>query len=203
MNKIITISREFGSGGRELGRRIANELGFAYYDKEIVKEISKRTPFSEDYVKNVMDNNPVPLFPIHTGQSFSPMSNAIFEQNMQIYDEQTKLIRELANKSSCVIVGRCADYILEDMNPYRIFVYATMDAKIARCRSREEEGHEFLTDKKFAKKIKKIDKGRAKYYNFFTSQVWGDRDNYDLMVNTTSRDIKHLAETIAEGIKKI
>jgi hypothetical protein len=78
-----------------------------------------------------------------------------------------------------------------------------MDAKIARCRSREEEGHEFLTDKKFAKKIKKIDKGRAKYYNFFTSQVWGDRENYDLMVNTTSRDIKHLAETIAEGIKKI
>ena len=101
----------------------------------------------------------------------------------------------MADKSDCVIVGRCGDYILRDLNPFRIFVYADMDAKIARCRERGKEDPP-LSDKELKQKITKMDKGRAKYYEFYTGQKWGDRLNYDVCINTSGRSIKELAAVL-------
>ena len=195
MKRIITVSREFGSGGRELGRRLSELLHIAYYDKEIVTEIAKRTSMSEEYVRQITEQKPVMSFPISIGRSFYPMTDPLLDQNQAIFREQHQIIREMAEKSDCVIVGRCGDYILRDLNPFRIFVYADMDAKIARCRERGKEDPP-LSDKELKQKITKMDKGRAKYYEFYTGQKWGDRLNYDVCINTSGRSIKELAAVL-------
>ena len=105
MNRIITIGREFGSGGRELGYRIAEKLQIAYYDQEIITEIAKRTALSEDYIRQIEERRPIMHFPIHTGHSFYLTSEPSFYPEFSIYTKQHELLRELSCKSDCVIVG--------------------------------------------------------------------------------------------------
>lgn len=197
MNKIITIGREFGSGGREFGRRLAETLGIAYYDQEIISEIAKRTSLSEKYVQAVVEHRPSFSFPIHIGRSFYPSANPAFEQTMTVYQEQARIITEMAAKSDCVIVGCCADYILQEYRPFRIFVYADMASKIKRCREKGPE-EEALSEKELRQKISGIDKKRAKYYAFYTGHAWGDKLNFDLCVNTTQTVIKEIVPAIAK-----
>lgn len=197
MNQIITIGREFGSGGRELGKRLAEQLKIAYYDNEIVTEIAKKTEFAEAYVKQVMENNPMSYFPITVGRSFYPLVTPVLEQNNTIYTEQSNIIREMAQKSDCVIVGRCADYILRDQQPFRLFVYAEMEYKMKRCRKKAPE-QENLSDKELKQQILSVDKRRQKYYEFFTGQKWGDKLNYDLCVNTSHMLVQDAAGAIAK-----
>ena len=198
MNKVITIGREFGSGGRELGKRLAEELGFAYYDWEIVTELAKRTKLSEEYVKIIIERRPIVSFPIHTGKSLTSLYYDVHtDHNTSVYQEQIKLLKEFAEKSDCVIVGRCADYILKEYNPYRIFVYADTNSKVARCRLNGDE-HEHLTDKQLKRHIKKVDKHRSKYYTFYTGQKWGDKLHYDLCINTTGIEIEDIVPHIAK-----
>lgn len=197
MGKIITIGREFGSGGRELGKRLSDHLGLAYYDKEIVEEIAKRTSLAEDYVHGILEHHAGVFFPITVGRSFhSTGSDYLLRQYTAVYAEQANVLRDMAEKSNCVIVGRCADYILKEHSPIRLFVYADMEAKIRRCREKADE-HEDLSDKELIKKIRSIDKSRAKYYRYYTGQAWGNRENYDMCINTTSVSIKELAEVLA------
>lgn len=197
MNKIITIGREFGSGGREFGKRLSEELQIAYYDQEIISEIAKRTSLSEQYVKSITEQRPILSFPIHTGRSFYPLGNPVLQQNCSLYYEQQKIITEMAKKSDCIIVGRCADYILKENKPFRIFVYADMESKIKRCREKATE-QEHLSDKELRQHIMEIDKRRAKYYSFFTDRKCGDKSNYDLCINTAYVDIKVMALGIAK-----
>lgn len=196
MSKIVTVGREFGSGGRELGRRLAEELGIAYYDKEIVTEIARRTELSEQYVQQIVEHKPVVLYPIHVGRSFYPALDAAAAQSSAVYHEQHEIIREMAEKSDCVIVGRCADYILRDKKPLRLFVYADEASKLARCRAKAPENERF-TDRKLARLIRKIDAERAHYYYFYTGKKWGDPLNFDVCINTTNTQIKALAKAIA------
>ena len=200
MNKIITIGREFGSGGRELGRRLARELGFDYYDKEILTEIAKHTSLSEEYVQQVVENQPRQLFPITVGRSFLYVDTQPLQQASTVFQAQQEIIREMAERSDCVIVGRCADYILRDKKPFRIFVYADMQSRIDRCRSRAPEG-ENMTDKEYKQQITSMDKSRARYYDFYTDMKWGDKLNYELCINTTNQDIPTLVEFLARIFK--
>ena len=197
MNKIITVSREFGSGGREFGRRLADVLGIEYYDKEIVTEISKHTSLSENYVKQIIDHKPHNLYPITIGRSILYVENPDFQHAQSIYTAQREIIRDLAGKSDCVIVGRCADYILQDMNPVRIFVYADMGSRIRRCMERLSEDEHF-TEKEMTQRIKSIDRDRSKYYEYYTGLKWGNRLNYDLCINTTNMVIKDVVPTFAK-----
>jgi len=197
MNKVITIGREFGSGGRELGRRLARELGFDYYDKEILSEISKHTSLSEEYVQRIVENQPHQLYPITTGRSFLYVDTQPLQQAGAVFLAQQEIIREMADRSSCVIVGRCADHILRDRNPFRIFVYADMASRIARCRARAPEG-ENLTDKEYRQQIQQVDKARARYYDFYTDMKWGDKLSYDLCINTTNQDIQSIVPYLAK-----
>ena len=197
MNKIITISREFGSGGRELGKRLSDKLECAYYDHEIVREIAKRTDISEEYIQHAGHQRPIYALPIHIGMSFMFLENPIWSSNQTIFKEQCNVLREAAERSDCVIVGRCADYILKEFNPFRIFVYSDMESKLKRCREKSEHFAE-LSDRELQKKIKEIDRRRSQYYEFFTNQKWGERENYDMCVNTSARGVKELAEAIAK-----
>ena len=189
MHRIITIGREFGSGGRELGRRLSEKLGYAYYDQEIIAEISKRTALSEEYVRQITESRPTVSFPIHIGRSFSPVPDPLVQQRISVYSEQTKLLHELADKSNCIIVGRCADYILKDRDPFRIFVYADTQSKLERCMQRKPADEKF-TPQEMKRKMAEIDRGRAQYCAFFSDQKWGSREHYDLLVNTSGADIK-------------
>lgn len=198
MNNIITIGRQFGSGGRELGKRLAELLGYAYYDKEIVTEIAKRTQLAESYVRQIVERKPKTVYPITIGHSFqNEGSDYMLRQYAQVYAEQTNVLREMAEKSDCVIVGRCADYILKDHKPFRIFVYASEDYRFERCKERGEAEHEGLTDRQLRKKIRRVDKERAKYYRYYTGQKWGQITNYDLCINLTDITAKESARALA------
>ena len=201
MNDIITIGREFGSGGRELGKRLADHLGFAYYDQEIVTEIAQRTALSETYVKEILERRPPMSYPIRIGHTLHTGIYSVQSQAVSIMQEQFKILREMAAASNCVIVGRCADYILREMEPFRIFVYADMPHKIQRCRQKGEE-HEDMSDLKLTRMIRGIDKQRAIYYNHITDQKWGTRSNYDLLINTTHLTPKLAAFDLASMIRK-
>ncbi len=200
MNKIVTVGREFGSGGRELARKLAEKLGYEYYDKEIISEIAKRTSFSENYVQQIVENNPHDLFPITVAHSFSYIDTYTIQQRHAIFVEQEKVLKEMAEGSNCVIVGRCADYILKDYKPYKLFVYADMESKVKRCMDRAD-AKENLPKKKLIKNIKRIDKNRARYYNFYTGGEWGNKLEYDLCVNTTNADLDKIATHLAEMLK--
>lgn len=196
MNRIITIGREFGSGGREFGRRLAEELHIEYYDREIITEVAKRTKLTEEYIHMVTEQRPHALFPITVGRSINLMADQSFYMVQSVYAEQSRILRELAEKSDCVVVGRCADYILRDWEPFRVFVYAEMESRIRRCQERST-AEEKLSDKDMRRSIQDVDRSRAKYYSFYTGQKWGNKEYYDLCINTTNRDIKELAAWFA------
>lgn len=191
MNRIITIGRQFGSGGRELGRRLAEQLEIPYYDREILKEIADRTLIPETYVRQVIEKRKIPVFSSQRARSIQMAMSPEVEESCAIFQEQKKIILELAQKSDCMIVGRCADYILKDQNPFRIFVYADMESRMARCR-KYASNREHYSDKELEKYILEIDKKRASYYEFHTGQKWGAMLNYDLCVNTTGKTIEEI-----------
>ena len=195
MRRIITIGREFGSGGRELGRRIAENLQIPYFDQEIIVAIARKTALSEEYVRQIEERRPVMSFPVQIGHSFYLPADPVFHLGLAVYTEQHRLLRELAHKSDCVIVGRCADYILREQKPMRIFAYADMKSKVRRCMERRPAG-EHLSEMQMKKRITEIDRSRAKYYSYFSEQKWGARENYDLLVNTSDADIRQLAAAL-------
>ncbi len=198
----ITIGREFGSGGRELARRLSEELDIAYYDSEILREIAERTSLSQSYIQEIIEKRPHPSFPIHVVRTFHTAISPIDEQANLIYQEQSATIKDLANKSDAVIVGRCADYILRDIHPFRIFVYADMESKIKRC-NEKDTWHENLSERAMKAKILSVDRNRKKYYSFYTGNTWGAKENYDLMVNTSKVEIASLASHLAPYIKSL
>ena len=131
MGNIITVSREFGSGGRELGKRLADELGYRYYDREIVMALSEQTGMDPNFLDRQLENSSARVrYPIHFAQSFSQMA-AVSDTAMHILSLETKLIRELATKDDCIFVGRAADALLEEQKPFKLFVYADEASKLA------------------------------------------------------------------------
>ncbi len=189
--KIITISREFGSGGRELGKRLADMMGIAYYDTEIITEIAKQTNLDENYVSTISEKG-VPSFNFHFGHTFGATIN---QTAMDVVIAQHKVIKEIAKKGDCVIVGRCADKILKEFEPFRIFVHADMEWKLLRCREKNPEDAG-LDDKQMIKKIKSVDSGRKRMYEFVSGGEWGDMNEYDLCVNTSGITIKDIVPSV-------
>ncbi len=199
MSKIITISREFGSGGRELGKRLADALGVPCYDYQIVEMVAENQGLDKNYVENAAERDIRAFYPTTVGVRFSN-STFFINQSVELFTEQTKVIRELASRGDCVIVGRCADVLLDNEKPLNIFVYANKESKIKRCRERAKPG-ECLTDKEIEKKMKEIDKGRAELRKMLADTAWGDKAGYHLLVNTSGKEIKSLVPGLAEYVK--
>ena len=195
--RIITISREFGSGGRELGKRLADALGFAYYDREIVSSIAEKCNLDEGYVENVLRKGLTINVPITFGHTFYFYSDPTSENELKVLNTQQQIIKELALRGDCVMVGRSSGIILEKYNPLRLFVYADMEWKVKRCRERAS-AEEHLTDRELEKKIRQIDAGRARHQKLLTDRKWGDREGYDLCINTTSLEIKKIIPGLKE-----
>ncbi len=195
--RIITISREFGSGGRELGKRLADALGFAYYDREIVSSIAEKCNLDEGYVENVLRKGLTINVPITFGHTFYFYSDPTSENELKVLNMQQQIIKELALRGDCVMVGRSSGIILEKYNPLRLFVYADMEWKVKRCRERAS-AEEHLTDRELEKKIRQIDAGRARHQKLLTDRKWGAPEGYDLCINTTNLEIKKIIPGLKE-----
>ena len=182
-NRVITIARSYGSGGRRMGRLLAKELGYEDYDREILRIASDESGINEELFSQVDENRRMPLFRIarevYTGEVIPPDSDD-FISNENLFRYQAKIIRELAATRNCVIVGRCANFILRGReNVINVFV----SAPVVDCVRRVME-NDGLTLEEAEKKIKKIDKRRADYFKYFTGRQWHDAALYDLCLNT-------------------
>lgn len=195
--RIITISREFGSGGRELGKRLADHLGFDYYDSEIISKLSQKSGMDKDYIESTLSNHGWQNVPI-TFRSTLGSTGYLQSSQISLLVQQKQVIEEIAALGKdCIIVGRNADVILQQYEPFNIFVCAELDAKVRRCMERAPEG-ENLTEKELVRKIKKIDKNRAQTREIIGGPAWGQRDAYHLTVNTSDWNIKELIPAVAQ-----
>lgn len=197
--RIITISREFGSGGRELGKRLADSLGIPCYDHEIIDMVAEKHGFDKNHVAHISEKDIRVFYPTTIAHRLVA-PHPITQQSISITVAEHELIKELANEGNCVIVGRCADIILRDMNPMNIFVYADRQSKLKRCENRAEENEHF-TEKEILGKMKQIDKERAAYRSLFTEEDWGRKESYHLCINTSDKEIKALIPAVAEYVR--
>ena len=195
--KIITISREFGSGGRELGKRLAELLHYDYYDREIITAIAEKKELNEWYVEQALENHVWESIPLTFGCSFASI-NTLQKNQTELLIEQKRIIEGIAKAGrDCVIVGRNANALLADKKPFNIFVCADLETKIHRCMERTAKNEE-LSRKDIESNIRRIDKNRAKIYEMIAGGKWGDCREYHLTVNTADWNIKELAPAVAD-----
>lgn len=194
--RIITISREFGSGGRELGKRLADHMGFDYYDSEIISAIAQNSGMDEHYVERTLSNHGWQNVPVSFRGTLG--SSAYLQASkVSLLLEQKRVLEEIAALGKdCVIVGRNADVILHDYHPFSLFVCAEMEAKVKRCMERAAQD-ENLSEKELLRKIRQIDKMRKQTRAILSGSEWGQRDAYHLTINTTDWVIKELVPAVA------
>ena len=192
--RIITISREFGSGGRFIGEEVAKKLGIAYYDKNVINEIAEKSGLSPEYIQENAELSPKKgMFAYAlagrdiTGRSVEDM----------VYEAQRKVILELAEKESCVIIGRNADYILKDRDDVlNVFIHGNMPEKTQRIIRLYN-----VDEKKAVKMMADTDKRRMTNYNFYTEHKWGKASNYTLCLNSSQLGYDRCEKIIMECIK--
>ena len=194
--RIITISREFGSGGRELAKRLSDHLGIDYYDSEILTVVAKNSNSNEHYVENMLVNHGWQQYPMTFRNTLTSPTN-IHTNKINLLLEQKRVIEQIASLGKdFIIVGRNADIILQNYKPFNIFVCATTEAKLKRCKERASK-EENLTEKEYLRKMKLIDKNRAQTREILTNLKWGQKDAYHLTVNTTDWEIKELVHVVS------
>ena len=192
---IITIARQHGSAGREIARELAERLGYRCYDKEIVDEAAENSSICPELI-NSFDEKRVSPFMIQSSQ-YPGMSHGI-GLNIQVASAQFDVIRRIAEKGDCIFVGRCADYILRSRTDMvRVFIMGDYQSKIKCIMDRQG-----VTEEAAKKKIKEVDKDRSSYYKYYTDQVWGDVNNYDICVNSSRIGVDGTVDMIIEYISQ-
>ena len=192
--RIITISREFGSGGRFIGEEVAKKLGIAYYDKNIISQIAEKSGLSPEYIQENAELSPKKgLF----AYAFSGRDITGKSVEDMVYEAQRNIILELAEKESCVIIGRNADYILKDRDDVlNVFIHGDMSEKIQRITSLYN-----VEEKEAVKMMADTDKRRRTNYNFYTDQNWGKASNYTLCLNSSQLGYDRCEMIIMECVK--
>mgnify|MGYP004637380825 CR=1 FL=1 len=188
---VITIAREYGSGGRYVGKLVAQKLGIKLYDKEFITKVAQKTGLSEDYIsKNEQKMN--------VANSLASVHYTGLDNNDELFVEEVKLIKELAENESCVIVGRCADYVLRDNpNVLKVFIYSNMKNKVKRAVQ-----YYGIAEKNAEKEIKNINKLRDNHYKHYTGGEWKNPENYDICVNSDALGIDNAVDMICKMVEK-
>jgi len=193
MNTIVTIGREFGSGGREIGIKLADTLGVPFYDKEIITLTAEFGGLEESFVASNEEGSH-----LNGAKGIGRMSFASFSYKPNFADSiflhQCEVVRQISEKGPCVIVGRCADYVLAGKS-VNVFIAASMASKIARKRSMAPEKADF-TDEQMSKYIEEVNKNRCQYYEHYTNQKWGNIQNFHLCVHSDLVGIDGSVKTI-------
>ena len=189
---IITIAREYGSGGRYIGKLVAEKLGIKLYDKNIIENMAEDTGLSEEYIENNEQKRDA-LASLNNGY-YSGLNNSD-----ELFIKESELIKEVADKESCVIVGRCADFILAGReNVINVFVYSDMENKINRATT-----YYGMDKSKAEKEIKRIDKLRANHYKYYTEKEWDNHSNYDICINSDAIGIDNAVNLICDMVKNL
>lgn len=191
MPKIITIAREYGSGGRLIAQKVAEKLQLVYYDNEVIDLAAKELGFDIDTIRKAAEEK--------SSSFMYTMSSSAFTLplNDQVFTTQSKIIRHLAKHDSCIIVNGCADYVLEDYDDVlTVFIHAPLESRIKRVKDEYKENHDDI--KRF---VMKKDKGRSNYYNYYTTKKWGQLKNFDLTINS-DLGIDEAADIIVKLFKK-
>ncbi len=199
MNHIITISRQHGSGGKEIGELLSASLGIPCYDNKLIQLASEKSGFSEehfrDYDKNASNSF---LYSLVRGFQYHQNATGMWSLEDKIYTTQSRVIHEIADEGPCIIIGRCADYILSERPELvKIFVYASPDFRAERLASREGISREKALDE-----IKATDKRRQNYYNYHSDTKWGDAQNYNLCIDSSFCGVEKAAQIICDFVKK-
>ena len=197
--RIITVSRQFGSGGRELGKRLSDLLGWDYYDREIIQALSEEQGLDPDYVHKVLSGHGWHQYQLTYRNSFHQQTAGNWKQT-EVLIRQREILEEIAEEGNdCVIVGRDADVILQRHHPFRIYVCAALASRIARCMRYEEkkEPAERLSEKEILRNIRRIDRNRRQIREILTGKTAGDGSSFDLTVNATGWEIRELTEAAA------
>ena len=195
---VITLSREFGSGGHKIGELLAKELNVPFYDKKIIDKAAEKTGLTADFIAEHEQRYTSSLmFNLAMG-NYSRTGELPLHDKIDIVESD--IIRDYASQGSCVIIGRCADYVLEnDFDCLNVFIYADDIKKIERIVNKYD-----LEPKKAEKLVKETNRSRSKHYNYFSGKIWGDRRNYDLMLNSstfTPEECVKMIISAAENIK--
>ena len=205
MNKkiIITIARQYGSGGREIGERVAELLGIPLYDKEIINDAASKGELCAEAVKQVDESSASSLLYTLAMGSNVLGTTLHFGYKMPLNDKlfilQSDVIREYAAAGSCIIIGRCSDYVLrEEKNILRLFIYGDLEHRTERVKARHPE----IKSSQIIDVINKTDKRRSSYYNFYTGNKWGKYDNYDMAINSSTLGIEGTAQLITAMAKR-
>ena len=201
---IITIARQYGSGGREIGELVAKKLGIPIYDKELITEAASRGSLDETVTKHADESSANSLLYTLAMGSNVLGTTMHFGYKMPLNDKlfilQSELIKEYAAENSGIFVGRCADYVLrEEESILRIFIYGDLAKREARIAQRHPE----LKSSQIIDVINKTDKRRSSYYNFYTGNKWGKYDNYDLAINSSTLGIEGSADLIVSCVNKL
>ena len=197
-NYVISISREFGSGGRLIGKRLAAQLGIPCYDRTIIQKTSEKSGLSPDFIARAEERarSRFHLSAAPAGVGSSPISQGV-PVSHQVFFAQAEVIRELAGEGPCVIVGRCSDYVLgERPECLKVFIHADMASRVERC---VEEYH--IPSEDMARRVVQMDKGRANYYNYYTGHTWGDMRRYDLTLNSGMIGVEGAVQLIVALVK--
>jgi cytidylate kinase len=203
-NVIVTIARQCGSGGREIGERLSEKLGMVYHDKSLISLAAEKSGMNPEILKNADERaTPSFLYSIAVGAiGMVPFSHGMPYDtpiNDKLFVLQSEIIEEEAKKYPCVFVGRCADFVLKDHpKMVRVFVYASPEKRIERIA--DVNG---ISNSEAKSLMGKIDKKRASYYNYYTSQKWGRNENYDLMIDTTKIGVEGAVEIIEKFVDLI
>lgn len=203
---VITIGREFGSGGKYIGEKLAEELGMQLYDKEILNKVSEESGIDLKVLEEVDEKQEQSFWYTFARSMYSSADSILMmdeiPSNEKLFIEQAKVIEELSEKENCIIIGRCSNLILKNKpDVLNVFVYSSdMDFKI----DRKMKYDNFSDRSEALKAIQKIDSERATYYNYFSKNIkWGDREGYDLMIDTSKYGVDAAIEIIKEYIKII
>ncbi len=205
MNTIITIGRQFGSGGREIGEKLAEHFGIKCYDKELLSRAAKESGFCEEMIQN-HDERPTNSFLynlVMDTYSFGYNASSFVDMPIshKVFLAQFDTIKKIASEGPCVIVGRCADYALAELdNVVNLFIYADEDTKIKRIKERFDDVN---TDDKAREMMSKKDKQRRSYYNYYSSKKWGRAESYDLCINSGKLGIDGTVNLILQYIDDI
>lgn len=203
MNKkcVITIARGFGSGGRTIGKALADELGINYYDKELLKLVSQSTGINEQMFSQVDEKLKGTVIwkvaqNVYRGENLGKQ-NEDYSMNISMFNYTARVLTEIAKRESCVVIGRCADYILRgNENVIRIFVHASEDTCVRNVSEKSS-----MTDSEIRQFIEKTDRNRAEYYKYFTGGDWKDATNYDLCIDTDKMTVRQSIDVIKAYMK--
>lgn len=200
MKKIICIGRQYGSGGREVGEKLARELKVPCYDKLLIKKAALESGLSEEFIKK-SEESPINSIQFLSGNPYADIAgigNAFYSESQVAYNAEESVIREIAKRGTCVMVGRCASSILPKEERLSVFIYGDVEDKVKRVMERNK-----ISEKEALHRMKHMDRMRKQFFDFYSDTAWGQPESYDLMLSASRFGVDGCVQVIMDTLKKM